>query len=199
MLYAVLVLSHFSSRYIHSCIPGLLPGEQCEFRCKPPSFLGDPTTGTCPMDNTAPCPNCVRVFGTILNFTGGLMSKPRILCVLLWCLCCQAASHSAPNRQSHRKAWESVVSVWMPNDACRMFSSGYVLRLAKIANFGACGFFRQFPGLCLVPPWINSARHRRVQSFWRQLDVRRRLPRHGGAKLWPRSELRDALLGFQGS
>ena len=41
-------------RYIHSCIPGLLPGEQCEFRCKPPSFLGDPTTGTCPIDNTEP-------------------------------------------------------------------------------------------------------------------------------------------------
>eukprot|EP00439_Symbiodinium_sp_Y106_P081146 s906_g20.t1 len=41
-------------RYIHSCIPGLLPGEQCEFRCKPPSFLGDPTTGTCPIDNTDP-------------------------------------------------------------------------------------------------------------------------------------------------
>ncbi|CAE7244550.1 unnamed protein product, partial [Symbiodinium pilosum] len=41
-------------RYIHSCIPGLQPGEQCEFRCRPPSFLGDPLPGTCPTDNTDP-------------------------------------------------------------------------------------------------------------------------------------------------
>ena len=84
------------------------------------------------------------------------------------------------------------------NDGClQIFSSGYVLRLATLANCRAYVFYRQFPGLCLVSARKNSAHQRRVQSFWRKLDVCRRLPRHSGAKLWPRSELRDALLGFQ--
>ena len=30
------------SRYIHSCIPGLLPGDRCEIRCLPPQFLVTP-------------------------------------------------------------------------------------------------------------------------------------------------------------
>jgi hypothetical protein len=40
------------SRYIHSCIPGLLPGDRCEIRCLPPQFLGDPVVAQCSTENT---------------------------------------------------------------------------------------------------------------------------------------------------
>jgi len=38
--------------YIHSCIPGLLPGDTCEIRCRFPDFLGDPVVAMCSTENT---------------------------------------------------------------------------------------------------------------------------------------------------
>lgn len=45
--------SCFELRYIHSCIPGLLPGDTCEIRCRFPDFLGDPVVAMCSTENTA--------------------------------------------------------------------------------------------------------------------------------------------------
>ena len=47
------LLSSFELRYIHSCIPGLLPGDTCEIRCRFPDFLGDPVVAMCSTENTA--------------------------------------------------------------------------------------------------------------------------------------------------
>eukprot|EP00438_Fugacium_kawagutii_P002052 Skav230094 [mRNA] locus=scaffold3264:162026:168367:- [translate_table: standard] len=54
-------------RYIHSCIPGLLPGDLCEILCLPGQFVGDPVVATCSVENTdssqaphfAAWPSCV--------------------------------------------------------------------------------------------------------------------------------------------